>query len=155
MSPLTTSPLLADLHRRVAARLDETGVRYTRGRRAVVAALATAGGPLSTAELHAGPAAGVPLSSLYRTLTVLGDAGVIHRVHDTAGLARYELAEWLLGHHHHFVCDECGAASDFDVDAGLEAELEALAARMGAAAGFEVAGHRLDLEGRCEMCRAG
>ena len=107
---------------------------------------------MSAAELY-DRAGAVPLSSVYRTLTVLDAAGVIERTHDADGVARYELAEWLSGHHHHLVCIDCGSTLDFDADESSELKLKAIADEVGLAAGFEVTGHRLDVEGRCDRCR--
>ena len=42
------------------------------------------------------------------------------------GITRYEMAEWLAGHHHHLVCIECGAVEDIELPEGLELELERL-----------------------------
>ena len=97
---------------RVERRLTESGVRFTRGRRTVIRALATADGPRSASELYQDLRARVPLSSLYRSLTVLEGAGVLSPHHGTRGMTRYELAEWLAGHHHHLVCVDCGAVDD-------------------------------------------
>ena len=88
----------------VEQRLAAEGVRLTRGRRAIVLAIASAGGPRTAAEIHAELSDTLPLSSLYRSLSVLTDAGVLVAQHDSGGIMRFELAEWLAGHHHHFVC---------------------------------------------------
>ena len=99
------------LDKTIEERLREAGVRYTAARRAVVTALSAADGPRSAAELHRDIDA-VPLSSFYRTLTVLEDAEVLAPHHGARGLTRYELAEWIGGHHHHLVCTNCGCRRD-------------------------------------------
>ncbi len=143
----------ADIDRRIAGRLDDLETRYTPGRRLAIEVLAGARGPLSTSELHARLEGSVPLSSLYRTVSVLDEAGVVTRSHDADGIATYELAEWLLGHHHHLVCVQCGAAEDIDLTPELEDRVREVAEAAGRAAGFEITGHSLDLEGRCSRCR--
>ncbi|MFQ5948873.1 MAG: Fur family transcriptional regulator [Acidimicrobiia bacterium] len=137
----------------MADRLAEFEVRYTKGRRRVVHALTGASGPMSAAELHRGLGRRVPLSSLYRTLSVLGEAGVLERFHDPDGFTNYELAEWLSGHHHHLVCVECGLTEDLELSPALERSLGVIVKAAATKRGFEIAGHRLDLEARCEACR--
>ena len=63
------------LDREVERRLADSDVRYTRGRRVVIRALAEADGPRSAAELSKAIGESVPLSSLYRSLAVLEEAG--------------------------------------------------------------------------------
>lgn len=140
------------LHARVRGHLADSGIRFTRGRRLVVEALEQAPGPRSAAELHDRLGGAVPLSSLYRSLGVLEDAGVLERIHDPNGLARYELAEWLSGHHHHLVCVECGTARDIELGEGLERSVARLARTLAGELDFRVSGHRLELEGMCETC---
>ena len=75
--------------REVEKRLHEKEVRYTTGRRAVVATLAGSGGPRSAAELHDEIGTSVPLSSLYRSLTVLEEVGVVEPHFGAKGITRY------------------------------------------------------------------
>lgn len=140
-----------ELHDSVRRRLAEHEIRYTSGRRAVVTAMVRLGGPESAAELHR--RMDVPLSSLYRSLTVLDEAGVLVKHHDADGLARFELAEWLSGHHHHLVCINCGAVEDVELSDRNEKELQRLASTMATGAGYELTGHNLEVEGVCEECR--
>lgn len=139
--------------RRIEERLTETGVRYTTGRRHVVAALERVDGPRSAAELHQELAGEVPISSVYRSLAVLEEAGVVEPHHGAKGITRYEMAEWLAGHHHHLVCVECGAVEDIQLPEGLEAELERLVGKVSGLASFSAHGHSLEVDGRCARCR--
>lgn len=132
--------------------LYDQDVRYTEGRRQVVAALSAADGPRSAGELVAELAAPLPLSSIYRTLAVLAAAGVVVPHYSTKGLTRYELAEWLTGHHHHLVCAECGTVEDVEIPDAFERELRALVSGIGEHAGFSPTSHALEIEGRCEGC---
>jgi Fe2+ or Zn2+ uptake regulation protein len=142
-----------DLHRTADERLRRDGQRYTANRRALVDVLAGVGGPLSMAEVLAA-AAGLAQSSAYRNLAVLEDAGVVHRLVAADDTARYELAEDLTGHHHHhLICSGCGAVTDIEVPAELEAAVGELADTVGRARGFTVDQHRLDLLGTCADCR--
>jgi len=139
----------------VGSRLAERGIRYTAARRLVVQALEDADGPRSAAELHEDLEREVPLSSLYRTLSVLEDARVIGREHAADGIARFELTESVTGeHHHHLVCLGCGAVVDITIPADLEHRVEQIITEIAGRAGFAATGHRIDIEGRCPSCTA-
>ena len=146
-----TFVVAATLHRQVEQRFGDKDIRYTSGRRTVVTALADADGPRSAAELN-GDLAGLPLSSLYRTLAVLEDAEVVTLHLAQKGVARYELAEWLTGHHHHLVCVECGSVEDVEVPPSYEVQVQTLVDEIAATAGFVASNHALEIEGRCEGC---
>ena len=143
---------ISSIDRDVEAQLKDHDVRYTKGRRAVVAALAGADGPRSAAEVHQVIGPDVPLSSIYRSLAVLERADVVVPHFGTKGLTRYELAEWIAGHHHHLICVACGSVEDIDVpqsdEAGSRRAVSAIAAR----ASFTPINHTLDIEGRCSRC---
>ena len=133
--------------------LHSQDVRFTAARRLVVRALADADGPVAAADLHQGLRHAVPLSSLYRTLAVLEQSRVLAKQHDGLGVARYELAEWLAGHHHHLVCDSCGEVRDVPVPPETEHIITNLVGRIAARAGYRATGHRIDIEGTCRACR--
>ena len=128
-------------------------IRYTGGRRAFIRALQIAAEPQSAAEIHLRLRRTIPLSSLYRSLARLEEAGLLSLHHGQGKVARYELAEWLSGHHHHVVCLECGAMSDFELEAKAEEQLLGLVANAGRKAGYQVRGHSLEVEGLCQSCR--
>ncbi len=143
---------MTTLDRAVEQRLRDQDVRYTRGRREVVAALAAADGPRSAAEVHAGIADRVPLSSLYRTLAVLEEAGVVVPHFGAKHVTRYELGEWLTGHHHHLICVGCGAVEDVEIPAPQESTVRRLVDEIAANAQFTALDHALEIEGRCARC---
>lgn len=139
-----------DLHETAAGRLARDGQRYTRNRRAIVAALGATDRPLTIPDLLDRDGA-LAQSSAYRNLGVLEAAGVVRRVVSTDEFTRYELAEDLTGHHHHLVCSACGTVADFTVPPQLERALEEVADQV-VDTGFAVDHHRLDLVGRCDDC---
>jgi Fe2+ or Zn2+ uptake regulation protein len=141
------------LEQTVEHRLAAEDVRFTKGRRATVQAIADAGGPRTAAEIQAELGDAIPLSSLYRSLSVLTDSGVLVAQHDSGGIMRFELAEWLAGHHHHFVCVSCGTAVDVIPNPDQEHTIERLIEEMATVNGFAVTGHRFEIEGRCTSCR--
>jgi Fur family ferric uptake transcriptional regulator len=92
------------------------------------------------------------LSSIYRTLAVLEDAGVVTPHYSVKNLARYELAEWLAGHHHHLVCVSCGTIDDIVIPESLEERVEDIVAEIGTISSFTASNHALEVEGRCTRC---
>ena len=140
------------LDRDVEQRLAAHGVRFTRGRRQVLDAVAIAEGPRTATEIH-GSLDSVPLSSLYRSLGVLTDAGVLALHHGADETTRYELSESLSEHHHHLVCVNCGSISDVAATVEQEATVDRLVEALAGSAGFLVTGHRLEIEGKCARCR--
>jgi Fe2+ or Zn2+ uptake regulation protein len=138
--------------RLVEERLAESGVRFTGGRRRVVATLERADGPLSASEVHANLAGDVPVSTVYRTLAVLEETGVVQPHHGSKGITRYEIAEWLAGHHHHLVCIKCGGVEDIELPQDLETRLERLVGQVSDMSAFSASGHSLEVEGRCTRC---
>jgi Fur family ferric uptake transcriptional regulator len=151
LNPTKTHAAIPD--REIEERLAGAGVRYTTGRRLVVAALTDAEGPRSAAELHGEMGGRAPLSSVYRSLAVLEEAGVVEPHHGARGLTRYEMAEWVAGHHHHIVCESCGMVADIELPRHLEMELERLVGEVAGLSSFSVTGHALEVDGKCANCR--
>ena len=144
-----------DVHDEASARLADVDQRYTRGRRVIIDVLAAATRPLTVPEIsELAPAGALPVSSAYRNLTVLVEAGVVERVVSSDEHGRFELAEAVSNHHHHLLCGSCGTVSDIAADGRLERALRAAAEAAREAIGFEVSSHRLDLLGTCETCRS-
>ena len=143
-----------DLDDAVALRLAALDQRYTSLRKALVATLASSGRPLTIPEiLEANPT--LPQSSAYRNVTALIDAGVARRVSGSDDHGRFELAEELSGHHHHFVCSNCGQVEDVPPTPRLERALTEAARAVEEEGGYRVAEHRFDLVGVCADCREG
>lgn len=140
------------LDREIEKRLTDQDIRYTRGRKTVVSTLASSDGPRSASELHEQTGGSLPLSSIYRSLAVLEDAGVLAPHHGAKGLTRYELAEWLRGHHHHLVCVECGSVEDVEVSKRHESKVDKVVNEISSAAAFVPFNHALEIEGRCVRC---
>lgn len=143
---------MPDLHDEIRHRLHARGARYTAGRRRVVETVRDAPGPQTAAQLALRMGSEVPVSSLYRSLAVLEDAGIVDRHPGADGTSRYESAEWIAGHHHHVVCVECGAMEDVELDPATEARLTVVASRVAELAGFRARGHGLEIEGVCRRC---
>lgn len=144
-------PSREELHDAVASRLRTADQRYTAGRRQLVELLAEAPRPETIPEiLLRAPA--LAQSSAYRNLVVLEECGVAHRVVTSDERSRYELAEDLMGHHHHLICTSCGRVDDFTVSPQMERSLETALERAVEGTGFRAAAHRLDVIGTCASC---
>lgn len=90
---------------------------------------------------------GIGRATVFRTLDLLVELGVLSRVHVGEGCHRYVVCE--TGHHHHLMCVDCGSVAAFNADA-IEAQIR----QMAGAAGFDLLAHHLELIGRCAACRA-
>ena len=130
-------------------RLVDHDLRLTPLRRALLAVFSRANRPL-------GVQTKLPLSSVYRNLTVLCDSGVMRRLNFDEGFVRYELEHNLTSHHHHLICSECGRVLDLDDDtlAQVERAIADAAGRIRRRHGFAVRSHQVDLTGVCSDCAA-
>lgn len=142
---------VSELHRLVERRVQAADLVYTKGRRELVDLLAGLSRPATMPELvEQRPR--LTLSSMYRNMTDLETAGVVQKVIGADDRTRYELAEDLIGHHHHTICAKCGTVDDFVVSSRTERALETALAKALADTGFRPTGHRLDVVGICAGC---
>lgn len=152
-TPRSWSRNLGELHEAVAGRLSEAEQRYTSGRRRLVEALARAARPVRLPDIES-MAPDLARSTAYRNLEALERCGVVQRLETGGERAYFELAESLLGHHHHLICVACGAITDVELDSETEARIDASLAAAASEAGFVPLHHNLDLFGRCADCEA-
>lgn len=126
-------------------------VRATRQGAAVESALAHAEGFRSAQDLHAelrrrGESVG--LTTVYRHLTQLAEAGTVDMLHTGDGESVYRLCG-SEHHHHHVVCRHCRTSVEVDGP-----EVEAWAAAVASQAGFTDVSHTLEVFGTCAACAA-
>ena len=141
----------AELHRSVAARLAEHDQQYTANRRAVVAALSAAGGPITLPDLLAADDS-LAQSSAYRSLAVLTEAGVVRRLVHVGDHALFELDEHLTEHHHHLICEVCGLVVDVTLPDRVETAMDRTFDEVASAEGFRPRHHTVDIYGTCADC---
>jgi Fur family ferric uptake transcriptional regulator len=133
----------------VRDRLHARGLRWTPQRRALVAVLAETRGHITGAELvercrERDPAT-IP-STVYRTLDVLEDLGIVRHGHGPDGREEYHV---LPGEEHgHLHCTVCGGCWELGAE-----EARALLGAMAADRGFEVDLSHVTIVGRCRSCR--
>jgi len=93
--------------------LQEKGYRLTPQRIMVLDALHSVDSHISAEEIYAKVKAKYPyanISTVYRTLELLKELGLVTEIDLDDGRVRYHLAE--KGHHHHLVCSKCGSVID-------------------------------------------
>jgi len=132
----------------MAAPRASTPVRTTRQRTAVAAVLADCDEFRSAQDLHAllrsrGEAIG--LTTVYRTLQALADAGELDALRQADGETVYRRCS--TGHHHHLVCRECGRTVEVAGPA-----VEAWADRVARAHGYHDVEHTVEVFGTCSEC---
>lgn len=129
--------------------MQKNGYRLTAARRSIVTALVSSKGHISADELvhivHQG-ATGIGRMTVYRTLDLLTELGLIRPVYQGSAAARYVLLAD--GHHHHLVCSSCQRVIEFDLCA--LAEIESI---VSSHSQFAVEGHLLEIYGRCHNCQ--
>lgn len=127
-------------------RLRALGLRDTGPRRSIIAAVVEQPGRFTASDLLAAVRGQrIGRATVFRTLDTLVRLGVLDRIHSEDGCHRYSLCGER--HHHHLVCTDCGRVAEIELPA-LERELEAVAR----ACQFTMAGHHLEIYGRCEAC---
>ncbi len=87
-------------------------------------------------------------ASIYRTIGLFEELGVIHRVWN-GFKSKIELSETFSPHHHHFSCNNCGVILALDSER-LESSLHDLEAMNG----FSLTQHSVELRGICKSCSA-
>ncbi len=106
----------ASLPATLKASLEQAGLACTAQRLAIYAALANMDGhPTAEAVFDAVQPAMPTISrdTVYRTLALFEELGLLDRVQVSAHSVRYEPN---LHPHHHLVCNVCGEVADFDWD---------------------------------------
>ncbi|MDY6911518.1 MAG: Fur family transcriptional regulator [Chloroflexota bacterium] len=134
--------------KKLTSALSQKGYKLTAPRQAVLNVIAGSREHLTPAAVHERVKCSYPrigLVTVYRTLEMLSELGLICRVNRGGKSRCYTLAP--SGHHHHLICSGCGAVADF-----ANCDLEALEKRLEQETGFEIEGHVLEFSGRCMEC---
>lgn len=125
----------------IEQRCIERGLRMTGQRRIIARVIAAAADHPDVEELHRRAARideRISLSTVYRTVRLLEDSGIIARLDLKDGRARYERAPDQ--HHDHLVNMQTGEVIEFRSD-----EIEQLQAEIARRLGFRLVDHRLEL----------
>ncbi len=122
----------------------ERGVKMTGQRRVIARVLSDIEDHPDVEELYRRAASldeRISIATVYRTVRLFEEKGILERRDFGGGRARYEPSEH--GHHHHLIDIETGKVIEFE-DAEHEELMRVIAARLG----FDLVSLRLELFGR-------
>lgn len=127
----------------ILERCETKGLRMTEQRRTVAAVLEESEDHPDVEELYARASAldaNISIATVYRTVKLFEEAGILEKHEFGDGRARYEPAD--RDHHDHLIDMNSGEVIEF-VDSEIEALQEKIAERLG----YRLKGHRLELYG--------
>ena len=127
----------------IIARCEARGLRLTDQRRVIAKVLEQSEDHPDVEELYARACAVDPrisLATVYRTVRLFEEAGILDKLEFGDGRARYEDAE--RDHHDHLIDLSTGEVIEF-----CDAEIEALQEKIAARLGYKLKGHRMELFG--------
>jgi Fur family ferric uptake transcriptional regulator len=90
---------------------------------------------------------GIGYATVYRTLKLLGEAGLAHERRFEDGITRFEYNA-ADGHHDHLICTRCGRIIEFENE-----QIEELQRAVAKKNKFLVSSHKLELHGLCDGCQ--
>jgi Fur family transcriptional regulator, ferric uptake regulator len=121
----------------------EKGLRITEQRRVIARVLSEAEDHPDVEEVHRRSSAidpGISIATVYRTVRLFEEAGILDRHDFGDGRSRYEAAPET--HHDHLIDVESGRVIEF-----VDEEVEALQQRIAEKLGFRLVDHRMELYG--------
>ena len=124
-------------------RCEAIALRMTGQRRIIAGVLEESDDHPDVEELYARASAldaGISIATVYRTVKLFEEAGILERVEFGDGRARYEDAE--RDHHDHLIDLNSGKVIEF-----LDPEIEALQEKIAQRLGYRLKGHKLELYG--------
>jgi len=98
----------------------------------------------------------IGLATVYRTLELLSNMGLVHKLDFGEGKARYELAQGpeTKGHHHHLICIRCHKVIDYEEISEKEKELlKEVEENLEKKYGFKITDHMFNFYGICKECQ--
>ncbi len=127
----------------ILSRCEARGLRMTDQRRTIVAVLEEAEDHPDVEELYtraSGRDPRISIATVYRTVKLFEESGILEKHEFDGGRARYEIAGG--DHHDHLIDMQSGEVIEF-----VDAEIEALQERIARKLGYRLKGHRLELYG--------
>ncbi|RVU05401.1 transcriptional repressor [Novosphingobium umbonatum] len=127
----------------IEALCQQRGLRITEQRRVIAKVLSESTDHPDVDQLHARASAidpGISIATVYRTVRLFEEAGILDRHDFGDGRARYEAAPE--AHHDHLIDVESGNVIEF-----VDPELEALQRQIAERLGYRLVDHRLELFG--------
>jgi len=136
--------------KKIERELRQHGYKITPQRRTIINAIIDSREHLTPAAIHEKVCrehAGIGLVTIYRTLEILTELGLICEMH-AGGSCRSYLIRTPSEHHHHLICSDCGTVIDF-----TDCDLSGLERRLAKETSFKINGHLLEFLGQCRKCR--
>ena len=127
----------------ILQRCEAKNLRMTDQRRVIATVLQAADDHPDVEELYARASAVDPrisLATVYRTVKLFEESGILEKHEFGDGRARYETAD--REHHDHLIDINTGDVIEF-----VDPEIEALQEKIAAKLGYKLKGHRLELYG--------
>ncbi len=127
----------------IISRCEAKGLRMTGQRRTIAQVLEESADHPDVEELYTRASAldsGISIATVYRTVKLFEEAGILERLEFGDGRARYEDAE--RDHHDHLIDMQSGEVIEF-----VDPEIEALQEKIAEKLGYRLKGHRLELYG--------
>ena len=127
----------------IIERCEVKGLRMTGQRRTIARVLEASADHPDVEELYARASAedsGISIATVYRTVKLFEEAGILDKLEFGDGRARYEDAE--RDHHDHLIDMNSGEVIEF-----VDPEIEELQERIAARLGYTLKGHKLELYG--------
>jgi Fur family transcriptional regulator, ferric uptake regulator len=125
------------------SKAQEAGMRMTEQRRVIARVLAESDDHPDVEEVHRRAAeqdAGISIATVYRTVRLFEEAGILTRHEFGDGRARYEPVSE--GHHDHLIDIQSGQVIEF-----INEEIERLQQEIAQKLGYRLVDHRLELYG--------
>ncbi|MFL0250034.1 Fur family transcriptional regulator [Clostridium neuense] len=145
--------ILLEKINKLELRVKEKGFKFTPQRQAVLEAIITNGNMHMTVEeiydYVKKDHSEIGLATVYRSVLLLNDIGIITKLSLNDGIARYQIIHENETHqHHHLICTNCGKIIDVEEDL-----LDDIESKIEATYGFNVKNHSLKFFGLCKDCR--
>lgn len=138
--------------RKIVSILRQRGYKITSQRKAVLSVIAHSHDHLTPAAIYERvhqQYPGIGLVTVYRTLELLSQLGLICEVH-AGDNGRSYLLRRPVGHHHHLICSSCSKVVDF-----ADCDLAQMMDRVSRKTGFKIDSHLVEFLGQCRDCLKG
>jgi Fur family transcriptional regulator, ferric uptake regulator len=135
---------------KITASLKQKNYKLTPQRKAILKTISSCRDhltPLSIHRLVQKQYPSIGLVTIYRTLAVLTELGLLCKVHGDENCQSY-LLKRPEGHHHHLICSDCGIVMDL-----TGCNVKKMENRLAKETGFKISSHLLEFSGLCPKCQ--
>ncbi|MEO0406394.1 MAG: Fur family transcriptional regulator [Cyanobacteria bacterium P01_A01_bin.135] len=133
--------------------LNQKGFRLTSQRQKILEILENTakGEHLSAEEIHQSLSQdeGIGISTIYRTLHLMVDLGLLRELDLSEDRKYYELSTPFMNQHHHLVCPQCGSVKEFEEDSITKVGMSEAQSR-----GFSPLDCQFTVQAICPSCQS-